>query len=57
MKSNVQFATVDRAVKAFDENRAWQQLCERDSSARFFYAVTTTGVFCRPELQEPAAAA
>ena len=49
MKSNVQFATVDQAVKALDENRAWQQLCERDSSAQFFYAVTTTGVFCRPE--------
>jgi AraC family transcriptional regulator of adaptative response/methylated-DNA-[protein]-cysteine methyltransferase len=49
MKSNVQFATADQAVKAFDENRAWQQLCERDPSARFFYAVSTTGVFCRPE--------
>jgi AraC family transcriptional regulator, regulatory protein of adaptative response / methylated-DNA-[protein]-cysteine methyltransferase len=49
MTSNVQFANVDQAVKTFDENRAWQQLCERDSSAHFFYAVTTTGVFCRPE--------
>ncbi len=49
MKSNVQFATVDQAVKTFDEDRAWQQLCERDGSARFFYAVATTGVFCRPE--------
>jgi AraC family transcriptional regulator of adaptative response/methylated-DNA-[protein]-cysteine methyltransferase len=49
MKNNVQFATVDQAVKTFDENRAWQQLCERDGSARFFYAVATTGVFCRPE--------
>jgi AraC family transcriptional regulator of adaptative response/methylated-DNA-[protein]-cysteine methyltransferase len=49
MTSNVQFANLDQAVKTFDENRAWQQLCERDSSARFFYAVTTTGVFCRPE--------
>ena len=48
MKSNVQFATVDQAVKTFDGNRAWQQLCERDRSALFFYAVTTTGVFCRP---------
>lgn len=36
-------------MKAFDENGAWRQLCERDSSARFFYAVKTTGVFCRPE--------
>ncbi len=49
MKSKVQFVTVNRAVKTFDENRAWRQLCERDSSAQFFYAVTTTGVFCRPE--------
>ena len=40
---------VDQAVKAFDENQAWRQLCERDSSARFFYAVATTGVFCRPD--------
>src|SRR5579863_5836957 len=49
MKNNVQFATMDQAVKAFDDNQAWRQLCERDSSARFFYAVATTGVFCRPE--------
>ena len=49
MTSNVQFANVDQAVKTFDENRAWQQLCERDRNAQFFYAVTTTGVFCRPE--------
>ena len=49
MKSNVQFATMDQAVKTFDDNHAWQQLCERDGSARFFYAVATTGVFCRPD--------
>lgn len=49
MTSNVQYATMDQAMAAFDENRAWQQLCERDSTARFFYAVTTTGVFCRPQ--------
>ncbi len=49
MKSNVQFATLNTAVKTFDENRAWQQLCERDGSSLFFYAVATTGVFCRPE--------
>lgn len=48
MKSNVQFATMDQTVKAFDDNEAWQQLCERDGDARFFYAVATTGVFCRP---------
>jgi AraC family transcriptional regulator of adaptative response/methylated-DNA-[protein]-cysteine methyltransferase len=49
MKSNVEFATVDQAVKTFDENRAWEQLCERDGNAQFFYAVATTGVFCRPD--------
>ena len=49
MNNNVEFATMDQAVKAFDDNRAWQQLCERDGNARFFYAVATTGVFCRPE--------
>ena len=31
-----------------DEAQAWQQLLARDSSAGFFYGVTTTGVFCRP---------
>ncbi|MGD0734372.1 MAG: methylated-DNA--[protein]-cysteine S-methyltransferase [Terracidiphilus sp.] len=30
------------------EETAWQQLLVRDSEATFFYAVTTTGVFCRP---------
>lgn len=49
MTNNIQFANVDRAVKAFDENRAWEQVCERDGSARFFYAVATTGVFCMPD--------
>ncbi len=27
---------------------AWKQLAARDPQARFFYAVATTGVFCRP---------
>ena len=27
---------------------AWKQLAARDPQARFFYGVTTTGVFCRP---------
>jgi AraC family transcriptional regulator of adaptative response/methylated-DNA-[protein]-cysteine methyltransferase len=31
-----------------DEAQAWQQVLARDSAATFFYAVTTTGVFCRP---------
>lgn len=33
---------------ALDADAAWQQLIERDRAARFVYAVTTTGVFCRP---------
>ncbi len=34
---------------AVDPETAWQQLLHRDSAGRFFYAVTTTGVFCRPD--------
>ncbi len=37
----------DSAV-AIDPETAWRQLLARDKAARFFYAVTTTGVFCRP---------
>lgn len=36
-------------LSTIDQELAWQQLCERDRTGRFFYAVTTTGVFCRPE--------
>jgi AraC family transcriptional regulator of adaptative response/methylated-DNA-[protein]-cysteine methyltransferase len=31
-----------------DPETAWQQLIVRDAAGAFFYAVTTTGVFCRP---------
>jgi len=31
-----------------DAATAWHQLLRRDPAAQFFYAVTTTGVFCRP---------
>ena len=31
-----------------DADAAWQQVMRRDRSADFFYAVRTTGVFCRP---------
>jgi len=27
---------------------AWRAVCARDRSARFVYAVTTTGIYCRP---------
>lgn len=43
-------ATVSDAVRdsGFDAEIAWRQVADRDPAARFFYAVTTTGVFCRP---------
>lgn len=31
-----------------NEERAWQQVVKRDPSADFFYAVRSTGIFCRP---------
>jgi AraC family transcriptional regulator of adaptative response/methylated-DNA-[protein]-cysteine methyltransferase len=34
--------------EAIDPAAAWRQVLARDSAAAFFYAVTTTGVFCRP---------
>ncbi len=30
-----------------DDEKAWRQLLSRDAEGAFFYAVTTTGVFCR----------
>jgi AraC family transcriptional regulator of adaptative response/methylated-DNA-[protein]-cysteine methyltransferase len=34
---------------SIDAEKAWQQLLHRDAAGEFFYAVTTTGVFCRPD--------
>jgi AraC family transcriptional regulator of adaptative response/methylated-DNA-[protein]-cysteine methyltransferase len=36
-------------IPDLDTEAAWQQVLARDSAARFFYAVTTTGVFCRSD--------
>ena len=36
-------------TQLIDPEFAWQQLSERDQAGQFFYAVTTTGVFCRPD--------
>ena len=36
-------------TSAIDPDAAWQQLVRRDPAGKFFYAVTTTGVFCRPD--------
>ena len=33
---------------SIDKNAAWQSVLTRNVAADFFYAVTTTGVFCRP---------
>lgn len=52
MTSNVQFATIKQPIQSargIDNERAWQQLSNRDRNAQFFYAVLTTGVFCRPD--------
>jgi AraC family transcriptional regulator of adaptative response/methylated-DNA-[protein]-cysteine methyltransferase len=35
--------------REFSEDLAWQLLQARDSSADFYYGVSTTGVFCRPD--------
>ena len=37
-----------RSIPSIDSEAAWKLVEARDSSARFFYGVTTTGVFCRP---------
>jgi AraC family transcriptional regulator, regulatory protein of adaptative response / methylated-DNA-[protein]-cysteine methyltransferase len=36
------------SAEPIDTDAAWKQLLARDASARFFYGVTTTRVFCRP---------
>ncbi len=37
-----------KRMPILDLDAAWQQLLRRDPTACFFYAVKTTGVFCRP---------
>ena len=58
MSSDVQIATINAMPNppipltathsAIEPDAAWQQLIARDPHAQFVYAVTTTGVFCRP---------
>jgi AraC family transcriptional regulator of adaptative response/methylated-DNA-[protein]-cysteine methyltransferase len=55
MNRTTQLATVDSPAAAIagpsstiDPEQAWQQIVRRDPDAAFFYAVTTTGVVCRP---------
>ena len=48
-KSTIAFVGAGPARKAaIDREAAWKQVLARDPAAAFFYAVTTTGVFCRP---------
>jgi AraC family transcriptional regulator, regulatory protein of adaptative response / methylated-DNA-[protein]-cysteine methyltransferase len=53
MSTQTQFApaAIQRpsSFPTIDPETAWQQLVGRDRSSAFFYAVTTTGVFCRPD--------
>jgi AraC family transcriptional regulator of adaptative response/methylated-DNA-[protein]-cysteine methyltransferase len=50
MNSTSQIANEHAPHRAadLDAETAWKQVLARDRSATFFYAVTTTGVFCRP---------
>ncbi len=44
----LQSAKLESTSPVIDSEAAWQQLLSRDPSGTFFYAVSTTGVFCRP---------
>ena len=49
MKNKVENAGATGVGPSIDPQAAWQQIAARDPGARFFYGVTTTGVFCRPD--------
>lgn len=52
MTTHVQSATMKQPIQSarpIDDEQAWLQLARRDRNAQFFYAVKTTGVFCRPD--------
>jgi AraC family transcriptional regulator of adaptative response/methylated-DNA-[protein]-cysteine methyltransferase len=46
--NNLQLEPKTARQASMDPESAWQQLLSRDPAAQFFYAVATTGVFCRP---------
>jgi len=55
MNTNIQLGKSDSGpgitagpLSAIDPEQAWRQVMARDAAAAFFYAVTTTGVVCRP---------
>ncbi|HEX4154183.1 MAG TPA: bifunctional DNA-binding transcriptional regulator/O6-methylguanine-DNA methyltransferase Ada [Acidobacteriaceae bacterium] len=41
-------SVVSEVVETMNDSAAWRKVLERDRSAGFVYAVTTTGVYCRP---------
>ncbi|MGA3371322.1 MAG: methylated-DNA--[protein]-cysteine S-methyltransferase [Terracidiphilus sp.] len=41
-------AQANSTAAAMDPEAAWRLVLSRDPAAKFFYAVSTTGVFCRP---------
>jgi AraC family transcriptional regulator of adaptative response/methylated-DNA-[protein]-cysteine methyltransferase len=47
--SNSLAAKIPAKQPTIDSESAWNQVLSRDQTANFFYAVTTTGVFCRPD--------
>ncbi len=47
-KSGIQPEGFAPTSEPLDPERAWEQVLRRDPEAQFFYAVTTTGVVCRP---------
>jgi len=48
MSENLQHEQPVSPEPAIDPEAAWRQLIGHDPAAKFFYAVSTTGVFCRP---------
>jgi AraC family transcriptional regulator of adaptative response/methylated-DNA-[protein]-cysteine methyltransferase len=48
MSSKLQFVRKASTPETIESESAWKQVLDRDPEAAFFYAVTTTGVFCRP---------
>jgi AraC family transcriptional regulator of adaptative response/methylated-DNA-[protein]-cysteine methyltransferase len=48
MNTNALLAMPTPPMHPLDPNDAWERLLARDPDADFLYAVTTTGVFCRP---------
>ncbi|MDE3200565.1 MAG: methylated-DNA--[protein]-cysteine S-methyltransferase [Acidobacteriota bacterium] len=48
MSTQVSLPMTRHPLEELERDKAWRQLLARDAAATFFYAVTTTGVFCRP---------